>query len=190
MSIEEPFKHIIEDNYSAKKPVKEFLDKCFSDLIKELHITEDDYQARASKTGDMFEHAFWYLMKERFNMELDRNKVIPKACMERGGALDFGVVRGGEVLCGIEAKGSDVTASVRPALKRTDTVKKAISQAYQFKRVFPDMPFYLVTNAKPTQGNGKCMLDLAKGDIIDDIVDITDSTELNAFAKKMKVYFT
>lgn len=184
MQIPEPFKTIIERNYSANKPVKDFVDGCFSDLIRELHIT--DYQARASKTGSMFEHAFWYLMKERFKVELDRDYVIERACMDRGGALDFGVIRNGNVLCGIEAKGSDTSASVRPALKRTDTVKKAISQAYQFKRTFPSAPFYLITNAKPVQGNAKCMLNLAEGDIIDKVIDITNEKDLNFFVEKIR----
>lgn len=177
-------KALLKETILTKKPVKEFIDSCFSDLIKELHIT--DYQARASQTGKMFEHAFWFLMKKKFNVELDRDHELPKACMERGGALDFGIIRHGEVLCGIEAKGSDTTASVRPALVRTDTVKKAISQAYQFKRIYPNIPFYLVTNAKPTQGNAKCMLALAEGDIIDKVIDITDKKELEFFVGKIR----
>ena len=177
---------IIQGNYSDKIAIKTYIDNCFADLIRKLHIT--DYQARASKTGDMFEHAFWHLMKTRFGIELNRDYEIPLACMERGGALDFGIIKDGKVVCGIEAKGSDVTASSRPALLRTDTMKKAIAQAYQFKRIFPKTPFYLVTNAKPTQGNSRCMLELAEGDIIDKVIDITNTEELEFFVKKMKEF--
>ena len=198
MNIPEPFKSIIENNfkkinYSLDTWTKDFIDLCFSDLITQLNIS--DYQARASKTGKMFEYIFWFLMKEKFDIELGADYIIPKACMEGGGALDFGIMRNDKILCGIEAKGSasevknedgEIETLSRPALKRTDTVKKAISQAYQFKRIFPETQFYLVTNVKPTSGNAKCMLDLAEGDIIDKVVDITNNEELEDFAKILK----
>lgn len=193
MAIPEPFKAIIERNYAAKDVesdwIKRFFDGCFSDIIKERHIT--NYQARASVTGEMFEHALWYLMTALFHIELDRDYPVPEACMKGGGSLDFAMVNRGRVLCGIEAKGSAERVTdeggrtvdlPRPALKRTDTMKKAIAQAYQFKRAFPEVPFYIVTNAKPTGGNAKCMMDLAEGDIVDRFVDATDVRELTEFA--------
>lgn len=185
MTIPEPFSSIIKKNYAtySKNPQK-FFSFCFTDLIKQLHIT--DYQARASQTGKMFEHAFWYLMKQH-GIELERDYIIKRACMDKGGSLDFGILDGNKVICGIEAKGSDEDVSSRPALKRTDTVKKAIAQAYQFKRVFgKSVPFFVVTNVMPTGGNAKCMLDLAEGDIIDKVVDLTDEKQLNDFISKLK----
>jgi hypothetical protein len=184
MDIPSPFKQIIERNYSANnKDVKKFLDSCFDDIIRELHIT--DYQARAAKTGSMFEYAFWYLIKKH-GVELDTDFEIPKACMMAGGKLDFGLIHKGNPICGIEAKGSAENVSTRPGLKRTDTVKKAIAQAYQFKRIFPKVPFFVITNVLPTSGNAKCMVDLAEGDIIDKVVDVTNDAHLSWFVKQLK----
>lgn len=178
------FNSIITTNYpKAKGNVKLFFDSCFADIIAKAKIT--DYQSRAQATGEMFEHAFEYLIK-RHGVILQKDIKIKAACMMGAGALDFGIVRESKILCGIEAKGSSSVVSVRPALKRTDTAKKAIAQAYQFKRIYPEIPFYVVTNVMPTAGNAKCMLDLAKGNIIDDVVDLTDSKQLNTFVATLK----
>lgn len=115
--------------------------------------------------------------------------------MEGAGSLDFGIVKGYNILCGIEAKGSASTVRhqdgrietmVRPALKRTDTMKKAISQAYQFKRVYPNTPFFIVTNIKPESGNSRCMMKLAEGDVVDRFIDITNKTELDYLVDAIK----
>jgi len=163
--------------------IKRFFDLCFRDIIKELKIT--DYQARAAKTGSIFEYAFWYLIKQH-GIELDTDYEIPKACMMASGKLDFGIISNDEPICGIEAKGSAEDVSARPGLKRTDTMKKAIAQAYQFKRTFPKVPFFVVTNVLPTSGNAKCMLDLAEGDIIDKVVDVTNKEHLSWFVSQLK----
>ncbi len=87
------------------------------------------------------------------------------------------------LLCGIEAKGSDPNSSTRAGLKRTDTIKKGIASAYQFKRIFPNTPFFIVTNVMPVSGNSKCMLDLAEGDVVDKFVDVTNIEDLMQFVK-------
>lgn len=172
--------------------LKKFYNDCFKDLIKELNIT--DYQARASKTGDMFEYAFWYIIQHKYNFIMIHNVDLPKACMTGTGKLDFGVFKKDKfatpenMICGIEAKGSDPDSSERPGLIRTDTMKKAISQAYQFKRTYPKIPFFVVSNVVPTSGNGKCMMDLAEGDIIDKFVDVTDKKALEDFVKRLQSY--
>lgn len=183
MEIPEPFYSIIKTNYVKAKDTHQFFNDCFKDLIKKLNIT--NYQERAKKTGDMFEYAFWYIIKER-GVNLQNDFEIPQACMMGAGALDFGIIKNKKVLCGIEAKGSSEEVSVRPALKRTDTVKKAISQAYQFKRAFPKTPFFVVTNVMPESGNAKCMLNLAVGDLIEKVVDVSDTNQLNEFVKTLK----
>jgi len=196
MDIPEPFLHIIERNYNSRSRenwIRKFINSCFSQLIQELNIT--NFQTRAKKTGDMFEYIFWFIMKNEYDIELTNDYVIPRACMERGGSLDFGIVNNNKVLCGIEAKGSateiinsDGTIETlgRPALKRTDTMKKAISQAYQFKRTFPESLFYIVTNVKPESGNSKCMMNLAEGDIVDKFIDITNQEDLNFLVEKLR----
>lgn len=198
MEITQPFKKLIETNYKKSNFnqsdwIKIFFDNCFQDLIKNLHLV--DYQSRASKTGKMFEYALWYLIKEKFDLKLENDYEIPKACMMGGGSLDFGIIKDGKLLCGIEAKGSadkvihddgTVETLSRPALKRTDTMKKAIAQAYQFKRVFPNIPFFIVTNVKPDSGNSKCMMELAEGDIVDRFIDVTNIDEIGEFVKTLK----
>ena len=184
MDIPEPFNNIIKTSYAQNnKNIKKFFDNCFEEIIKKLNIT--NYQARAAKTGEMFEYAFWYLIKQN-GIELDTNVELKKACMAGAGKLDFGIMNDKSPLCGIEAKGSSEAVSKRPALKRTDTAKKAIAQAFQFKKIYPNVPFYVVTNVLPTSGNAKCMLDLAEGDIIDKVVDVTNNTELASFVTALK----
>jgi hypothetical protein len=192
MKIPKPYSQILHSNKSLIKntnSLKPFIDKCFKDLF--LKFRNLDFQSRAKKSGDMFEFLFYYIMKEQHDIELDCSIPIRKACMEGKGALDFGIVgKNGDIVCGIEAKGSaesfDGKILTRPALKRTDTMKKAIAQAYQFKRIFPSRPFFIVTNVKPSSGNAKCMMDLAEGDIIDKVYDITDPRELKELVAKLK----
>ncbi len=163
MHIPQPYKDILDKNkglITDKTTLKPFIDKCFKDLF--AHFKGLSFQSRAKKSGDMFEFLFYYVIKEHFNIDMDSSVLIKEACMEGTGTLDFGILgKQGQVICGIEAKGSaEVVGDIRlprPALKRTDTMKKAISQAYQFKRIFPKIPFYIVTNVKPDGGNAKCM---------------------------------
>ena len=192
MEIREPYASIITKNFSLIKEnsdIGRYVQKCFSDLFSALP-PKMDFQSRAKKSGDMFEYLFYYLMKHRFGIELDTNIEVKKACMVGAGAMDFGVMKESKILCGIEAKGSADSYNgkklLRPALKRTDTMKKAISQAYQFKRIFPETPFFIVTNIVPTEGNSRCMLDLAEGDIVDKVVDITNPSDLEWFVREIK----
>lgn len=80
MRIPEPHKRIIEANYRRANFrtawIKGFIDSCFSQLIEELNIT--DYQARASKTGKMFEYIFWFIMKKQFDIDLTSDYSISK----------------------------------------------------------------------------------------------------------------
>lgn len=195
MRIPGPFITIIMRNYgkysfSTSDDFKNYFDDCFKDLIKTLNIT--DFQARATKTGKMFEYAFWYLIKTKFDFDMVGSVALERACLCNGGELDFGVFKKNEthldenLLCGIEAKGSDVESSERAGLKRTDTMKKAISNAYQFKRIFPKLPFFVVTNVLPISGNARCMMGLAEGDIVDKFINITDIKDVQEFVKILK----
>ncbi|MFH0978317.1 MAG: hypothetical protein V1837_03360 [Candidatus Woesearchaeota archaeon] len=197
MDIPEPFLSIIKKHYSAyalvtSDELSKFFNGCFKELIKTLNIT--DYQARAAKTGKIFEYAFYYLVRQKFGFNLANDVSLRKACMCDGGELDFAVfkkekpIAEANLVCGIEAKGSDPDSSERPALKRTDTMKKAISQAYQFKRVYPKLPFFVVSNVLPDSGNSLCMMKLAEGDIVDEFIDVTDIKQLQKFVDTIKAY--
>src|SRR3989344_4015827 len=167
MNIPPTFLSIIQKQYSSSKlsttrELTDFFNSCFREIIRVLNITD---------------------------------KVsLPKACLCSGGELDFGIFKKDKphieknLLCGIEAKGSDPNSSTRAGLKRTDTIKKGISSAYQFKRIYQKLPFFIVTNVIPVSGNAKCMMDLAEGDIIDKFVDVTNIEDLKGFAKKIKQF--
>lgn len=197
MEVPEPFNRIIKEHYATSalsntEELTAFFNSCFSEIIRVLNIS--DYQARAAKTGDMFEYAFWYLIRHKFDFDIADKVSLPKACLCSGGELDFGIFKKGEphiernLLCGVEAKGSDPNSSDRAGLKRTDTIKKGISNAYQFKRIYPKLPFFIVTNVIPTSGNSKCMMDLAEGDIVDKFVDVTNINDLNIFVNTIKKF--
>jgi hypothetical protein len=198
MRIPEPFTSIIVRRFAASRletsvELRTFFNGCFSDIIEAEKITTN-YQKRAGTTGDMFEYAFWHLVKHKYQFDMESDIDIPAAGMSRGGELDFGIFTKDvrrvpdNLVAGIEAKGSDPESSVRPALMRTDTMKKAIAQAYQFKRVYPKKPFFVVTNVLPTTGNAHKMMELAEGDIIDKFVDVTDINALSAFIEKIKAF--
>ncbi len=69
---------------------------------------------------------------------------------------------------------------------RTDTVKKAISNAYQVSRGYPGTLFFIVTSNKPTSGNAKCMCDLAEGDVVDKVVDVTNIEDLKVMVTMIR----
>jgi hypothetical protein len=183
--------------------IRDFLNASFSQIAKDYGLTGDQFQARAGIMGEAFEHCFEVIM-ERFypDIRLVPNVEIPDACMERGGEADFVIYKGGlkklspiRLVAVIEAKGSsDHIVGVdgkrveltRPGMMRTDTVKKAISNAYQISRTHPDALFFIVTSHKPTGGNAKCMCDLAEGDIVDKIVDVTKKEELDEMVKMIR----
>jgi len=195
MKGDELFLSIIEKNFfssemDTSEKLETFYNNCFKDLIDELDIT--DYQSRAVKTGYMFEYAFVYVIEKLYNLKIVRGVELPSACMCGSGKLDFAIFEEEEIasentlLAGIEAKGSDPESSQRPGLKRTDTIKKGISQAYQFKRIFPNKLFFIVSNFLPQQGNSKCMLDLSEGDIVDKYINVTNIQELNYLVEMIK----
>jgi hypothetical protein len=118
--------------------------------------------------------------------------------MVEGGEADFAVLESHlekrKLVAVIETKGAadkivwkgTEKRLTRPGMLRTDTVKKAICNAYQVKRAYPKALFFIVTSHKPTSGNAKCMCDLAEGDIVDKIVDITVQKDLDEMIAKIK----
>lgn len=195
MNIPQPFAGIIQTQFNAStlsntEELTNFFNSCFKELIHSLNI--HDYQARAAKTGKMFEYAFYHLIKQKYGFNMERDVELKRACMSRGGKLDFGVFKKGEtpsentVICGIEAKGSDPNSSKRPALVRTDTIKKAIANAYLFKKIYPKLPFFIVTNVLPRSGNSQCMMNVAETDIVTKFIDVTNAQDLRQFVDTIK----
>jgi len=178
--------------------IKGFLNATFEEVSEAYNLCRD-YQARAAKFGEAFEACFKIIMEKLFpDIPLTLNVSLPKACMVAGGAADFAVISGGllnrNIIAVIEAKGAadhiicdgKRIELPRPGMLRTDTVKKAICNAYQISRAYPDSLFFIVTSHKPTEGNAKCMCDLAEGDIVHKIVDVTNYVELEEMVKMIK----
>jgi hypothetical protein len=187
--------------------VSQFLDDCFQEAIEKQKAWS--FQARAKVSGDMFEVAFEYIMKEFFGITLISNYPIPSICMPKGVAsADFVLLSKtasfGEnpIRCVIEAKGSALRVKTpdgkieelhRPGLMRSDTVKKALANALLVKRgtELGKLPrgtkFYLVTNSIPQKGTtSRCMLDMAIGVIVDHIYDITRKEDLQNIANDLR----
>jgi hypothetical protein len=190
-------KNIIEgvaDNCKLNRHnIRRFLDEAFDAVTERFGLCKD-FQARAAKFGEAFEICFEIIVDRlypKLEFEFISDVELPKACMVRVGKADFAVFSGTiperKVIAVIETKGAaeKITCNgkkinlPRPGLLRTDTVKKAISNAYQVSRAYPDALFFIVTSHKPVSGNARCMCDLAEGDIVDKIVDVTDAQELD-----------
>lgn len=195
-----------EDLKLSKDNLREFLNLAFEEVAKTFNLCRD-YQSRAEKFGETFEECFEVIMEKLFpDVPLERDVSLPKACMVAGGEADFAVMSGGllesfvkgvaerKLIAVIEAKGAAEYIICngkriklpRPGMLRTDTVKKAICNAYQVSRAYPDALFFIVTSHKPTEGNAKCMCDLAEGDIVDKIVDVTNFSELQEMVEMIR----
>jgi len=190
----------------SKNNLRDFLNVAFEEVSAVYDLCRD-YQSRAAKFGETFEECFKVIMERLFpDVPLTPDVSLPKACMVAGGEADFVVISGGlleslvrgvanrKIVAVIEAKGAadhiicdgKRIELPRPGMLRTDTVKKAICNAYQVSRAYPDTLFFIVTSHKPTEGNAKCMCDLAEGDIVHKIVDVTNYLELEEMVNMIK----
>jgi len=184
--------------------LRQFLNETFSEVAKTYGLDGTQFQSRAKYMGDAFEACFEVIMRTFYpQLSLRHNVELPSACMIKQGSADFVVYSGGiftraslKLVAVIEAKGSadHITDKngrkiefVRPGMRRTDTVKKAICNAYQISRAYSDALFFIVTSHKPTGGNAKCMCDLAEGDIVDKIIDVTIKDELDEMVTLINV---
>jgi len=179
----------------TKENLRDFLDISFEKVTEKYEVCKD-YQRRAAKFGEAFEECFKVIMETLFpDIKLEPDVMLSEACMMDGGKADFVIWSGKpsnkKIVAVIEAKGAadyiicngKRVELERPGLIRTDTVKKAICNAYQVSRAYPDALFFIVTSHKPTGGNAKCMCNLAEGDIVNKIVDVTNPLELEEMVK-------
>jgi len=176
--------------------IRQFLNTTFSRVAQTYGLDGTQFQRRAKYMGDSFEACFEVIMRIFYpHINLHHDVELSSACLVRQGSADFVVYSGGistrkplKLISVIEAKGSadhiigkdGRTIKIqRPGMRRTDTVKKAICNAYQVSQAYPNTLFFIVTSHKPTGGNAKCMCNLAEGDIVDKIVDVTIKKELD-----------
>lgn len=183
----------------SKNNLRDFLNVAFEEVSVAYNLCRD-YQSRATKFGEAFEACFKIIMEKLFpDIQLTPDVSLPKACMVAGGEADFAVISCGlldrKIVAVIEAKGAadhiicdgKRIELPRPGMLRTDTVKKAICNAYQVSRAYPDSLFFIITSHKPTKGNAKCMCDLAEGDIVNKIVDVTNFSELEEMVNIIRI---
>lgn len=202
-------------NLEQNKNLKEFMDSVFEKVAEDFNLCKN-FQARAKIYGDAFEAIFIVIMETFFSyIKLIHKYEIPEICMIGEGKADFVVLKEGKTKWGdleavesssskiiavIEAKGSSdyiICAGKRielerPGMVRTDTVKKAISNAAQVKfGLSKNVLFIVVTSHKPEKGNAKCMIDLAlESGLFDMVVDITKFDELKEMVSLIKKCLT
>ena len=135
------------------------------------------FQAWASKTGDMFEWAFYKLIREISELKISS---MPRQTRTH----DFESTN----KIAIEAKGSaeyiknpDGTKYDLkiPGMKRSDTEKKAFSNGEKYKSLYPSNIFYIVTNAIP---DGLTI----EGRAADGLFNVAKKKELDRFLEECK----
>lgn len=194
------FSEIAENYLSKTSPdVESYLHDAFLYKLLEAGKTPEDSQARAAITGQTFENCIDILFEHRYpNVSISRQVDLEKAYLTGQSGADFVLYetsKKNNIKCIIEAKGSaeelhwpsgEIQQFTRPGLRRTDTVKKAVCQAYQVKKGYPDTKFVILTTHLPKENSsGNKILKLAEGDIIDTIINITDIEELDQFIQKI-----
>lgn len=194
-----------EDDISTiiAKVAEKYLPDDYESFIKDSFITvlvetgksPSQTQSRAVMTGKTFELCIIELFDREYpDLSYGHNVSIPDAGLGNRHGADFVIYESEakeDIVAVIEAKGSadrlewpdgTIQDLSRPGLQRTDTMKKAVAQAYQIKRgLDQDVEFYILTTHKPESGSGKKLYDLAVGDIIDDVIDVMNPEEMNQF---------
>jgi hypothetical protein len=180
----------------------EFIQDSFIEVLIEKGHEPHQTQARASVTGNVYELCLKKIFDTYYPwLEYEQDVMLSDACMGNHHGADFVLYDGDEhtkenIYAVIEAKGladklewpdGTIQEPSRPGLQRTDTIKKAVCQAYQVKSgLGEDTAFFILTSHKPQSGNGKCIYEQAVGDIVDEVVDTTNKQEFDAFAQVVK----
>lgn len=184
--------------------LEEFLNECFKELVstyeEDTSRNMEDFQSVASSVGAVFEAYFEYVIETLHkDVTVERDVELEDAAMIGTGSADAVIYASDskeEIVGIIELKGNPSeymnkegevihTASCS-GLQRSDTVKKAVCQGYQSKTGYPDVPFILVSNTLPSEGTSPDrVLSFAQDDLIDEIVDITKSEDLNALFESL-----
>ena len=173
--------------------IPEFMNQCFIRTLVSKGKTPSETQARAIITGIVFEKCVAEVIDQFApRLKYECRVYLPQACMDYSGA-DLVLYDSDGIDSVIELKGSaeqlewpsgEITTSNRPGLMRSDTMKKAVCQAYQVKQINNDLKFHIITSHKPKSGSAKCLYDMANGDIIDSTVSIQDSDNIQSFLQQ------
>lgn len=157
----------------GKKP--RTCDVCRSASVYEI----GNFQARGIRTGTAFRRAVDVLFRRRFNLDLSSFRWPP---LKSGANAQMNTaiqVHGSPAT--VETPGGPSIDIDNPGMARGDTLKKARSDAQQFKdkRIFGK--FYVLTNHTPDP-------EMAAGDdLIDRYVDVTILADVEEVAKELKL---
>ena len=136
------------------------------------------FQSRSSIVGNVFESAVLHLLVTRFelpaastpgNTDTHDIEVTPRVAIETKGSPR--IVRNPD---------NTVTKIARPGLERSDTWKKAQANARNFRRRNLNTPFYIVSNAVPSDLVGY------RSDDITGIFNISQVDRLNSLVAEIR----
>ena len=136
------------------------------------------FQSRSSIVGNVFESAVLHLLVTRFelptastpgNTDTHDIEVTPRVAIETKGSPR--IVRNPD---------NTVTEIARPGLERSDTWKKAQANARNFRRRNLNTPFYIVSNAVPSDLVGY------RSDDITGIFNISQVDRLNSLVAEIR----
>lgn len=186
---------VADETLHTLDDTEEFITQSFSRVLALDSVNSDNSQARAKITGVVFELCLDEIFTRFFSeVEIKRHQDLPEAGLVGNSAVDFLVYdSAGQVIGAIEAKGSpeqittesgETISLKRPGMKRSDTVKKAVSLGYQIQQTY-NIPYYILTTNKPTSGSAKKTADIAEGDVIQQLVDVTNSSEVSSFREEL-----
>ncbi len=136
------------------------------------------FQGRSSIVGKVFESAVRYLLSTKFelpavftpgNTNTHDLEVTPRVAIETKGSPRY-----------VQNPDDTVTTIYRPGLERSDTWKKAQANALKFRRQNKTAPFYIVSNAVPTDLVGY------RSDEITGIFNIAQANRLNSLVEEIR----
>lgn len=136
------------------------------------------FQARASYVGEMFQWAFYHLLKTFYKIDsrptsestrLYDLELRPDVVIEAKGSPEYIV----------NPNGSRSQLD-RPGMTRSDTKKKAFANAKEWNSRFPSGNFFIITNAIPNE------LRSYRNGTIRAIYDVTKKNQLDSFISDLK----
>ena len=146
---------------------------CGTDRVFEVAT----FQGRAPVVGSTFRAAVQVLMRFRFELELSSPST---------GTTTHGLEASSEIA--IEAKGSPLSYHSpdgtvfnpqRPGLMRSDTRKKTLANARQYKLANESGAYFVATNALPKQWREQ------RPDAVDELFDLTEPSEVERFVSEV-----
>lgn len=194
---------VLQDQNLNLSNMDTVLNKCFTKMVSNYQNSGNrnmnDFQSVASSVGSVFEAYFEITIEELFDsVTVKRDVELEDAIMVDSGAADAVIYSdNGDMLAIVELKGNPkkyvnedgevVNEASCSGLERSDTVKKAVCQAYQASKGYPEVPFFVVSNNMPSDNTSPDkVLSLAEGEIIDQVIDVTSEKEVKEMISELQ----